>query len=93
MLTIIAVGVASPIAHGHAITSIDITILNTKYISFPKTAHKIPVISATPMTIGTKYKEILSASLAIGAFLPWASSMSFTILESVVSSPIFSILT
>ena len=49
-------------------------------------------IVAIPITVGTKYALILSASLAIGAFEPWASSTSLIIFDRVVSLPIASVL-
>ena len=45
-------------------------------------------IVAIPITVGTKYALILSASLAIGAFEPWASFTSLIIFDRVVSLPI-----
>ena len=39
------------------------------------------------MTVGTKYPATRSASLEMGAFFPWASSIIFTIFASVVSLP------
>ena len=47
------------------------------------------VISAIPMTTGTKIPAILSAILAMGALLELASSTRRMIWEKVVSSPTF----
>ena len=54
--TIIDVGVASPKAHGQAITSTDIaaTRADSKSPDGTKKYHTIKVTSAIPITIGTK---------------------------------------
>ena len=85
--TIIAVGVASPNAQGHAITNTDINIVNENIIDSPATSHATADIIAKPITIGTKYAEITSANFAIGAFDPWASSTNLTIWAKAVSFP------
>ncbi len=77
--TMIAVGVASPKAHGQAITKTEIKIVNEKATDSPEINHASPATTAIPNTIGTKYPDIISANLAIGAFVPWASSTSFII--------------
>ncbi|MNY19054.1 hypothetical protein D3C86_1524700 [compost metagenome] len=73
--TIIAVGVANPKAHGHAITN-TVTAARrpcTKPLSPPNTIHNTKVISAMPITTGTKIPAILSTSFCTGALLPCAS--------------------
>ena len=66
----IAVGVASPKAHGHAITRTDTRI----FIATPKDSPAISQMTAEMMAIaattGTNMPLILSASLAMGALLP-----------------------
>ena len=52
--TIIAVGVASPNAHGQAITRTAINILRANSISFPDINQAIDTITAIANTIGTK---------------------------------------
>lgn len=47
------------------------------------------IIIAITKTVGTKYPLILSAILAIGAFVLVACATSFTISETVDSLPIF----
>ncbi len=86
--TIIAVGVASPRAHGQAIISTATNVLSAKLIPSMK-YHIIPEIIAMLTTTGTKYALIVSASFCIGALLPCASSTSFIICESIVSDPTF----
>ena len=91
--TIIAVGVANPNAQGQAITSTDINIVSTNTISFPPIKnHNNDATTAIAITIGTKYPDTVSASLAIGAFVPCASSTNFIIWARAVSPPIFSAL-
>ncbi len=70
--TMIAVGVASPRAHGHAITR-TVTIANSpcvKLFSPPKIIHIARVRSEIRMTAGTKIDAILSTSCCTGALLP-----------------------
>ena len=71
VLTIIAVGVANPSAQGQAITSTEINILreNSRF-SLPIKYQASAANTERTITIGTKYPEIISASLAIGAFVP-----------------------
>ena len=59
--TIIDVGVASPNAHGHAITSTAIKNDNAVTNPLPLTNQATPVIIAIPITIGTKYAATMSA--------------------------------
>ena len=86
--TIIDVGVASPNAHGHAITRTDIKKVSAAVNPEPLINHIIPVTVAIAITIGTKYPATISAILEIGAFDPCASSTNFIICESTVSFPI-----
>ena len=87
--TIIAVGVASPSAHGHEMTSTDIPIERANSTLSPAMSQAIEEMMAIAMTIGTKTPLTLSASFAIGAFEDVASSTSLIIPESAVSSPVF----
>ena len=78
--TIMAVGVARPNAHGHAITNIDINIVSENTISFPPTKYQSNELTiAITKTVGTKYPDTVSANFAIGAFVPCASSTNFII--------------
>ena len=85
--TIIAVGVASPNAHGQAITKTEINIVNANTPLSPAINHPILASIARPITIGTKYDAIISAIFAIGAFDPWASSTNLIIWDNAVSLP------
>ena len=92
--TIIAVGVASPSAHGHAITN-TVTRAMIPWVSPlgpPQIVHMASVSNAIPMTTGTNMPAILSASFCTGALLPWASCTIFMICASTVSLPVFSAL-
>ena len=86
-----AVGVASPRAHGQAITRIAIATwrAKTKLSPLAKYQNK-KVIKAIVITAGTKTPATLSAILAIGALVCWASSTSLMIWAKRVSSPTFS---
>ena len=90
--TIIAVGVARPSAHGQAITKTAINTVRENTTSFPDINHASPATIAITTTTGTKYPAIISASFAIGAFEPWASSTNLIICEIAVSLPTFSAL-
>ena len=82
----IAVGVASPKAHGQEITRTEIAQFKAKWKSlFLRVNHKMKVMIAIVITVGTKTPLILSASFAIGALEAPASSTKRMILESVVS--------
>ena len=83
----IAVGVASPSAHGHAIVNTETNTLMTNALSSPTAAHTIAASTAIAMTDGTKTLLTLSASLAMGALLFCALSTSLIILLSIVSAP------
>ena len=50
------------------------------------------MITATIITLGTKYPDTLSAILAIGNFALLASTTNLTISDTVDSFPIFSAL-
>ena len=70
--TIIAVGVAKPIAQGQAIIKTPIKFNKAKLKAGlgPKKYHIKNVIKAITTTTGTKILAILSANLCIGAFEP-----------------------
>ena len=68
--TIMAVGVASPRAQGHAITRTDISTVRENSKDSPLISQTENEIMETANTTGTKYSATLSASLAIGAFDP-----------------------
>ena len=85
--TMMAVGVASPSAQGHEMTSTEMAIDSANSKLSPARSHAAADTIAIAMTIGTKTPLTLSASFAIGAFEDVASSTSFMIRCSAVSSP------
>ena len=90
--TTMAIGVASPSAHGHAMTRIEIAIVRLNWTSRPASIHPMKTRTATTMTDGTNTAATLSAMFATGAFVPWAISIMRAIWNRTVSSPVFSIL-
>ena len=88
----IASGVAKPKLHGHATTNILTNIFIDVATFFEIISHKTNAKTAITKTTGTKYPLILSAILAIGAFVLVACVTSLTISETVDSLPIFSAL-
>ena len=85
----IAVGVASPSAHGQAMTSTATAGVRAATRLACRAKYQTRNVSrATPSTAGTKKAEIVSASFCTGALLPWASSTSRTIDASIVWSPL-----
>ena len=88
--TMMATGVASPRAHGQAMTRTETAKL--------KDVSKSPVAMIQPektrrlrrMTAGTKYREMRSARREIGAFESEASFTRRMICSMEVSSPTFS---
>ena len=72
--TMIATGVASPRAQGQEITNTDIAMFKANVTAYPVKSHITNVTSAMHITAGTKIPATLSASLAIGALEPPASS-------------------
>ena len=87
MPTIIAVGVASPNAHGQAITSTDTNARSAIESGSPTISQIAPETMAIAPTMGIKTPLILSASLSIGSFAPCASLTRRIMPESIVSSP------
>ena len=85
--TMIAVGVARPRAHGHAMTSTAVKMVRLNTTLWPLRSQAAPAARAISMTIGTKYPETTSARRAIGALEPWACSTSRTIWARAVSPP------
>ena len=85
-------GVASPRLQGHATTNTLINIFIIKDKSFPIIHQTMEEIIAKAIIVGTKYPLILSAILAIGAFVSVASTTILTISDTVDSFPIFSAL-
>ena len=82
--TMIAVGVASPSAHGHAMMS-TATKAVSAWVSTGAGPSRTQAAKARPAitnTIGTN-----TASRWMGAFEPWASSTNRTICASVLSPP------
>jgi hypothetical protein len=88
--TMIAVGVASPRAHGHAMMSTETAVTSAmlRRDSAGEANHQTTnVTRAMAITMGTNTPLILSARRAIGALLPWASCTSRTICWSAESAP------
>ncbi len=85
--TIMAVGVASPKAHGHEITKTETAYINDVPTLLEIIIQTIKVASAMPITTGTNMPLILSANFSMGALVLVASSTKRTILASVVSEP------
>ena len=85
--TMIAVGVASPSAQGHAITS-TATACTSACVASPVHHHVAPnVTTAIATTTGTKMPDTRSAMRWIGAFDPCASATSRTMPASSVPLP------
>ncbi len=87
--TMIAVGVARPSAHGHAMMRTATNVVSAKGMLAPVKYHVVNAMNAIIMTAGTKYALMVSASFCMGALLPCASSTSLMICASAVSAPIF----
>ena len=88
--TMIAVGVARPNAHGHAMMSTETaaTSASVKRVSCGASRNQpTNVAIAMQSTTGVKIPLITSASRAIGAFAPCASSTRRTICCRAVSRP------
>ncbi|OGK95122.1 MAG: hypothetical protein A3J45_06685 [Candidatus Rokubacteria bacterium RIFCSPHIGHO2_02_FULL_69_13] len=87
--TMIAVGVASPMAHGQAITRTATKLVSAKRNAGcgPQSHQTAKVTAAMTSTIGTKTAETRSASRWIGAFEPCASSTRRMIRARTVSLP------
>ena len=89
-----AVGVARPRAHGHAMTSTATKAVSEKVSASPTSQMPEPtkyqnrnVAALTESTAGTKYPATVSANLSIGALVLCASSTSLTIWARVVFLP------
>ena len=67
-----AVGVASPSAHGQAITSTAIPVVIANPGSFEIANQVAAVTNASPTTIGTKISETRSTSRVTSALPVWA---------------------
>ena len=87
--TMIAVGVARPMAHGQAMitTPMNAVSASVNRGSGPSSIHATNVRLATSRTSGTKTSLTRSARRWIGAFEPCARSTSSTIRASAVSRP------
>ena len=85
--TIIAVGVARPSAQGHAITSTATNTVTAKDTLSPAISQPMQAIIAIIRTVGTNFAATTSASFAIGAFVPCASSTILIICARTVSFP------
>ena len=85
--TMMAVGVARPRAQGQAMTRTEVKIRRAKVKSCPSSSQRMAARAAMLITTGTKTLATLSATLAMGAFFPWASSTKWMIRERVESSP------
>ena len=88
--TIRAVGVASPNAHGQAITiTATAKSIAETALAFNQLNQTTKVTIAMIKTAGTKTWAIRSVNFWIGAWLVWAFLTSSTIWESIVSAPTF----
>ena len=87
--TITAVGTASPIAHGQAMTSTATAaaMARTAGAASAATNQTTNVTMEIESTTGTKIPLMRSASFWIGARDPWASRMSLTMRASTLSAP------
>ena len=85
--TMIAVGVASPRAHGQAMMSTATAAVNAADVDSPAPSQKPSVATDRAMTIGTNTAEMRSASRCTGALPFWASSTRRAIWASFVSEP------
>lgn len=85
--TIIAVGVANPNAHGHAMTSTAIAFINENWKLWPSNSHNMNVANEIKITTGTNLLDTASANLCIGAFELCASSTIFIMRLNAVPSP------
>lgn len=68
--TMMAIGVARPKEHGHAITNTLTALRIAISTGVPAISQAKRVRTEIPMTIGTNTPEILSATLAMGALEP-----------------------
>jgi hypothetical protein len=82
-----AVGVASPSAHGQAMISTATAATNPLAGSLPTTAQPVKVSAATASTSGTKTAEMRSARRCSWPLPVWACSTSWTIWARAVSAP------
>ena len=89
MPTMMAMGVARPSAHGHAMMSTDTALTSAcaKRGGGPTTLHTTNVITAMSTTAGTKYEATTSARRWMRARLRWASLTIRTIRASKVPCP------
>ncbi|MPN12314.1 hypothetical protein SDC9_159630 [bioreactor metagenome] len=85
--TMMAIGVARPKEHGQAITNTLTALRIAMSIAVPARSQPMRVRTEMPMTIGTNTPEILSATLAMGAFDPCACCTSVMMFASAVSEP------
>ena len=81
-----AVGVASPRAHGQAITSTATAAVNPP-VGSPARPTPRRSATASPSTTGTKTDETRSASRCTGALVDWACRTRSAILATAVSRP------
>ena len=94
MPTMMAVGVASPRAHGQAMMS---TVTNASSpcvnpLCPSSNIHAMKESTAMPIITGTKIPAILSTNCWTGALLPCASCTMWVIFANSVSVPTFSAL-
>ncbi len=87
--TMIAVGVARPMAHGQAMMTTPMNAVSARVNrgSGPRTNQTTKVTAAVSSTAGTKISLTRSAMRWIGALDPWARWTSSTIRASAVSRP------
>ena len=85
--TMMATGVARPRAQGQDTTRTAIPVLMANSAPAPASSQAMAATRAMAMTQGTNTPATLSASLAMGALLPAASSTRRIMADRVVSSP------
>ncbi len=83
-----ATGVASPRAQGHATTSTATAVISAATIPAPASSQPARVAAATARMTGTNTAEIRSASRCVFDFSFWAASTSAMIWPSTVSAPV-----
>ncbi len=85
--TMMAVGVARPIAHGHAIINTAMNTVRANMKPIPTKYHTRNESVAVTMTAGTKRAATASTNVWMGALEPNASSTSLMIWARTVSAP------
>ena len=85
--TITAIGVASPSAHGQAMTTTEMPVMSARSSGAPRASQKTSVAAARTSIAGTNTPTTRSATAWMRGFAPCASSTARTIPASTVSLP------